>query len=1058
MMTKQVKLLGTLTINENGRTSPLAKNAKGCALLTYLVVTEQPQSREAIADLLWDAHSTKQSLRNLRVLLTRIRPYLPELEISRSTLALQPNHKLDIDLLILSNALKSDNPVIIDQALAAYKGDLLTGFHLEDAPQFNEWLLLTRERFRRQVRMAYDQVCAAYFEQQKWGAGIDAARRWLLLDDLNEHAYRWLMRHLVGNKQIAQAMQQYEICCQRLEQELGIDPDQTTISLAQQLSPKLSATEDLFLLETASSMPWPQANELAEVGPLPSTTYLPHHRNNDFTGRRGTLLQLATWLQPCSESDNDRGNVVAITGMGGLGKTQIAVEFCYRYGRYYSGGVYWISFADATTVAEEVAHIGGERGMGLYRDAEKLTLADQVGRVQKAWQNSSPRLLVFDNCEDEALLTKWMPVTGGCHVLLTSQRGLWSRELGVITHPLQLFNTEEATALLRHLDSSLSTTDAAQIGKALGYLPLALHLAGGFLHRYTQISPTQYLQQLQDKGLLQHPSMQGRGINLSPTGHELHVVRTFNLSLAQLKPEDDEVDYVAQQLLIRSARFAPGEPIPQQILQETTRPILVDEDGIMATLLLEDGIARLISLGILERKSKEHVVIHRLLSAFTLKFLAADDAQTAVENHTIHLLKTIWQENVYIYRLPLPAVHVQHITKNALVRADANAVHLANLWGRHLMDIGEQTGALSYFEQALSLQEKIFSANDPETAVTLNSLGTLQWQMGDLEHAWAYYERALHIYEHTSGVDHPDTARILNNLAILFRLRGDCESSRTYFERALTIFRQQASPDQVKIVTVIRNLGITCNQMGDYAAAVTYNNEAMCMQVVIFGDEHPVIADNLNGLGVSAYFVGDYDVALDYFKRAYAIRKKTLGDNHLHSTNVIANLGIIYTRQGEFEEALAWQEKALTIRENKYGRSSPYTARSLSLIGHIYLLTGNLETAQKYLEEALSYQEFSQRDVWHKADTLTYLGDCYLQQGKVDKVKQHLIRALEIRQASQGEAHILMAQTLISFGEYQLAMENEAEAIAYFEQAFTILKAVVKPTQVDLVRVQKHLV
>ena len=118
--------------------------------------------------------------------------------------------------------------------------------------------------------------------------------------------------------------------------------------------------------------PLPQPDTLPEPGLLPPHTILPYRRNQDFVGRETDLLQLGEWLLPWQEIEESGGlreslwqspiTAAAITGMGGLGKTQLAVEFAYRYGRFYAGGVYWISFAQAENVAGEIAALGGERG------------------------------------------------------------------------------------------------------------------------------------------------------------------------------------------------------------------------------------------------------------------------------------------------------------------------------------------------------------------------------------------------------------------------------------------------------------------------------------------------------------------------------------------------------------------------------------------------------------------------------------------------------------------------------------------------------------------------
>ncbi|MCA9959930.1 MAG: hypothetical protein KC443_12890, partial [Anaerolineales bacterium] len=233
---------------------------------------------------------------------------------------------------------------------------------------------------------------------------------------------------------------------------------------------------------------------------------LPYQRHPDFTGREADLRRLGETLL----STENVVPVVAVTGVAGMGKTQLAVEFAYRYGRYFPGGVYWLSFAQADNVAEEVAATGGEHGLQLFTANEKLKLAVQVSRVQQAWRENVPRLLIFDNCEAVDLLDKWRPDVGGCRILLTSQRGIWESDGRVITHPLNTLTRAESVALLTLFVDKITPAEAERIAAELGDLPLALHLAGSFLQRYWTIDPERYLRQLAQIGLLQHPSLHGR--------------------------------------------------------------------------------------------------------------------------------------------------------------------------------------------------------------------------------------------------------------------------------------------------------------------------------------------------------------------------------------------------------------------------------------------------------------------------------------------------------------------------------------------------------------------
>src|SRR5262249_40543070 len=154
---------------------------------------------------------------------------------------------------------------------------------------------------------------------------------------------------------------------------------------------------------------------------------------------------------------------------------------------------------------------GGPGALALHPEFHTLALPDQVELVQAAWQSPLPRLLLFDNCEDEALLAQWRPTFGGCWVLVTSRRSQWEATLGVRVLPLGVLRREESLALLHQHRPELKADDVdlEAIAAELGDLPLALHLAGHFLARYRSMRPAAYLAQLRQPDLLAHRSLQG---------------------------------------------------------------------------------------------------------------------------------------------------------------------------------------------------------------------------------------------------------------------------------------------------------------------------------------------------------------------------------------------------------------------------------------------------------------------------------------------------------------------------------------------------------------------
>lgn len=275
-------------------------------------------------------------------------------------------------------------------------------------------------------------------------------------------------------------------------------------------------------VQKATAQPDPQTLAEAEArlaqmpvdeGPIPNPAQLAPYSylhqftsNSYFVGRDAELRALARTLR-------EPRAAAVIAGIGGSGKIQLAIEFAHRYGPYFAGGVFWVSFSDPTAVATAVTRCGSR---GLTPHFEGLKPEEQTDRVLAAWQSPLPRLLIFDNCEDEDLFRQWRPPTGGCRVLVTSRRATWSTASGVVRHPLGMLELEAGAHLLRKYRDDLSEAEARQAATALGGLPLALHLAGSFLKRYRHYTAAAYLAEVAEAPH-RHPSLQGRGAEQSPT-------------------------------------------------------------------------------------------------------------------------------------------------------------------------------------------------------------------------------------------------------------------------------------------------------------------------------------------------------------------------------------------------------------------------------------------------------------------------------------------------------------------------------------------------------------
>ncbi|MBM7845948.1 ATP-binding protein [Herpetosiphon giganteus] len=340
---------------------------------------------------------------------------------------------------------------------------------------------------------------------------------------------------------------------------------------------------------------------------LPHASRLPFESSPHFVGREDELKQLAAAIGTAQPT------VImpaVATGLGGIGKTSLVTEFAYRYGVYFHGGVFWLNCANPDQVASQVAACA----LGLKIDTTGLSLDEQVQRVLNAWKSPMPRLLIFDNCEDRAVLKRWKPTVGGCRVLVTSRSNQWPMLTQI---QLGLLSPAESRSLLQALYADLTDAEADLIATDLGHLPLALHLAGSYLHTYRPAISV-YRVALG----IAHESLHGHGAFDSPTAHEQNVEATFMLSFNKLDPAN-AIDGLALRILDGAGWCAPGVPIPHDLV----RTFVPNETTQTARI---DAVRRLQQLGLLD--DTEAVVLHRLLAQVVQARLGSPETLGVVED------------------------------------------------------------------------------------------------------------------------------------------------------------------------------------------------------------------------------------------------------------------------------------------------------------------------------------------------------------------------------------------------------------------------------------------
>jgi tetratricopeptide (TPR) repeat protein/transcriptional regulator with XRE-family HTH domain len=759
----------------------------------------------------------------------------------------------------------------------------------------------------------------------------------------------------------------------------------------------------LAILEDKPNAATLLAEARALIESMPTDTLPPHaflpagsrmrlRPNPLFVGRGEELLQVAAALKG-ADATVALGQVVASTGLGGLGKTQLAAEFVHRYGRFFAGGVFWLSFASADEIPLQIA---GSAGPAF----EARPMEERLELVQRAWQSSLPRLLVFDNCEDEELLEAWRPPSGGCRLLVTSRRSQWSPTLCVTALPLDLLPRPDSIELLRRYRPDLAPDDPGldAIAKELGDLPLALHLAGSYLRAYqAEVSLDGYLAEIRRPDVIEHASLLGRGLEgtPNPTRHVQSVAHTFALCLGRLDRER-EVDRVAIALLARMAWMAPGEPVPRDVLAKT----LKDVDP----MLRADGIRRLAAVGLVE-EGEGWLRLHRLLVQFVRQEGLDPMARPAVDRALIGCGNDA--EEGHLAGSALAAV-IPHLVDIADRDTD-DEMRLAGLChaaGQALQCAGDLRAARPWLERALAIRQRVLGSDDPLTAISLNELAVLLRQQGELGAARPLYERALDVRERVLGPAHPLTAESLNNLALMFWSQGELVVARPLYERALTIYEQVLGPYHPHTALALNNLAVLLWAQGELGAARPVYERALAVCERVRGLDHPDTARCLNNLAVLLQDLGELAAARPLHERALESRERVLGPCHPLTAASLNNLGRQLQAQGELAAARPLFERALAIRKQVLGEAHPDTAISVNSLALLLRNQGELVAARPLFERALAIRERVLGP--NHTDTATTLHDLALlhqAQGDPAAARPLFERALAIRERVLGPDH-----------------------------------------------------
>lgn len=652
-------------------------------------------------------------------------------------------------------------------------------------------------------------------------------------------------------------------------------------------------------------------------GTLPSIWNIPYNRNPNFIGR----VQLLDGLRTALASGRPAALTQVMTGLGGVGKTQIVVEYAYRFATEYEV-VWWIRAEEATKLAVDYAALASELELPEKDASEQLEPEARPSMIVKAvrrWlRQNGGWLLIFDNVQGSTDVRNYLPQGSTGHVIVTSRNPNWQ---GMSPLPVDLMERNESVNFLLKRTRLVEEQAASSLAEVLGDLPLALEQAGAYIEE-TNCSISEYLNLF---------AMYSQELLTRATGADYQetVATTWKVSFEEVKKKSP----AAEDLLSLCAFLGPDE-IPLQVLISSKGSQHLPGSlakAIEDPMAFNDVVASLRRYSLVKVSEDRLLSVHRLVQAVGRARLTEEDRKDWAEIAVLLLSEAFQFDSDDLRTWPACSTLLPH----ALAATEhAKALQVAyEATGRLLTALGKYSvGRVEFakvkaaFAQALAIDEQIHGPDDPTVAKDATNLGFLLKNQGDLPGAKTYFGRALQINLKVYGANDPEVAISLNNLGIILKDLGRLKEAQKEFEQALEINEKRYGPEHPEVAGTLNNLGYLLKDKGHMKGALVYFERALKINEAVDGADPRSVATNLNNLGIIFKDKGDTKRAQTYFERALAISEESYGPNHPEVATNLNNLGYLMKNKGDVDRARVYFMRALSIYEEAYGRKHPSVA------------------------------------------------------------------------------------------------------------------------------------
>ncbi|WP_404783164.1 tetratricopeptide repeat protein [Altericista sp. CCNU0014] len=772
--------------------------------------------------------------------------------------------------------------------------------------------------------------------------------------------------------------------------------------------------------------------------PTGTPSNLPRSGVVQFVGRDQKLIDLHAQLQ-----QNDRIAITAIAGMGGIGKTELALQYAIAQLQHqtYPAGFCWL-----TCRAQEIATqiVSFAKTKLLLAIPDDLEAKEQVDLIWQRWPAGNALIVLDDVTDYNAIALYLPPPDPRFKVLITTRQNFGA---SVTTINIEELSDEAAIALLKSIvgDERIEAQqeDAQALCKWVGNLPLGLELLGRFLVGKPDWAIAKLLERLESKRLAAKALIETESGMTATLG----VAAALELSWAELsQPEQD--------LACLLGMFAVA-PIPWSLVEPCFPE--VDSDD------LEDWRDKgLRDRSLIKRVGEGTYQLHQIVQEYFRFKLQSYSQQTS------HLKTSFFKTLVKISESIQETPSAQEITdiESSITHIEELAIHWVYeldeddlIWpynglsrfyaGKGLFAIAEKWARRCIESINVKCGEESLAY-----AMSLNNLAIQNITQGHLEEAESNFIKAYELSKDDPRLKEGNN-KILNNLAQIYLNKGRYQKALDLHQIVLTDRTQNFYQSQPDIALSLNNIGRIYNEINRHEEAESKLKEALKI-LELFPNENRLIATCIENLGIAYLRQGRIDDAKTNFLQSLQMNESYLGERHPDVVYSLTNLAACLEEEDNYLEAKKTLHRALEIsQDHEHVNNSDL----LNLLGEIYKKLKDYFKSEKYLKQVIEvarkYYKSEHKDI---AVYLNNLAGLYVKTKEYKQAENVYFESIQIKRNIFGDRSIEVAIGLNNLAHLYYESKEISKAKSFFEEAFQIFATEYGDTHPQSAQISENLI